>query len=290
MDDLDLNIQNYDLEDILNLFKLNYQFTEQNLKQAYKTVLKTHPDKSGLDKEVFLFFKKAYSVLSKIYKFRNRKKECAHQQDYSADVDTEKALLLKKLDGKSVKDFNKWFNTMFEKTKVSDNAVDNGYGDWYKNGEVEDQKKVGLQDMEGEFEKRKNECKALVVKKDLMEMGSNSGYNLSRDAPDEYSSDIFSKLKYEDLKKAHTETVIPVTKEDFEKTKKFKSVESYKRHRASQLTAPPSLQQSRNFLKKRDSQTNEIETRRVYSILKIDEEVARSNEKWWGHLKRLGNI
>lgn len=58
MDDLDLNIQNYDLEDILNLFKLNYQFTEQNLKQAYKTVLKTHPDKSGLDKEVFLFLKK----------------------------------------------------------------------------------------------------------------------------------------------------------------------------------------------------------------------------------------
>ena len=37
MDDLDLNIQNYDLEDILNLFKLNYQFTEQNLKQAYKS-------------------------------------------------------------------------------------------------------------------------------------------------------------------------------------------------------------------------------------------------------------
>ena len=142
MDDLDLNIQNYDLEDILNLFNLNYQFTEQNLKQAYKTVLKTHPDKSGLDKEVFLFFKQAYSVLSKIYKFRNRKKECAHQQDYKADVDTEKALLLKKLDGKSVKDFNKWFNTMFEKTKVSDNAVDNGYGNWYKNGKVEDQKKL----------------------------------------------------------------------------------------------------------------------------------------------------
>ena len=45
---------------------------------------------------------------------------------------------------------------MFEKTKVSDNAVDNGYGNWYKNGKVEDQKKVGLQDMESEFEKRKN--------------------------------------------------------------------------------------------------------------------------------------
>ena len=50
---------------------------------------------------------------------------------------------------------------------------------------------------------------------------------------------------YEDLKKAHTETVVPVTREDFERTKKFKSVESYRRHRAAQLSAPPSLQQSR---------------------------------------------
>ena len=289
MDDLDLNIQNYDLEDILNLFKLNYQFTEQNLKQAYKTVLKTHPDKSGLDKEVFLFFKKAYAVLSKIYHFRNRKKECAHEQDYSVDIDTEKALLLKKLDGKSVKDFNKWFNTMFEKTRVSDNAVDKGYGDWYKNGEVENQKQISLQDMEGEFEKRKTQCKALVVKKDLMEMGSSSGYTLSREAPEEYSSEVFSKLKYEDLKKAHTETVVPVTREDFEKTKKFKSVESYKRHRSEQLSGPPSLQQSRAFLKKKESHSNETETRRIYSILKRDEEVERSNTKWWGHLRRLDN-
>ena len=146
-----------------------------------------------------------------------------------------------------------------------------------------------MSDMASEFEKKKNQCKALVVKKDLIEMGGNSGYNLSRDAPEEYSSDIFSKLRYEDLKKAHTETVVPVTREDFEKTKKFKSVESYKRHRAAQLSAPPSLQQSRAFLKKKETQTNEIETRRIYSILKRDEEVAKSNEAWWGHLKQLGN-
>ena len=70
---MDLDIENYDLDDILNLFKLNYQFDEKDLKAAYRIVLKTHPDKSGLDKEVFLFFKKAYEVLEKIYKFRNRK-------------------------------------------------------------------------------------------------------------------------------------------------------------------------------------------------------------------------
>ncbi len=289
MEDLDLNIQNYDLEDILNVFKLNYQFTEAELKGAYKMVLKTHPDKSGLKKEVFLFFKQAYSVLSKIYYFRHRRKECAHQTNYTVETDEEKAKLLHKLDGKSVKDFNKWFNKMFEKTRVSDDSVDKGYGDWYKNGEVDPAKKISMNDMASEFEKKKNECKALVVKRDVMEIGAQSGYNLSRDAPQEYSSEIFSKLNYEDLKKAHTETVVPVTKEDFERTKKFKSVESYRRHRAAQLSAPPSLQQSRAFLRKKELESSEMETRRVYSILKRDEEVAQNNEKWWGHLRLLGN-
>ena len=137
--------------------------------------------------------------------------------------------------------------------------------------------------------KKKAECKAMVVKKDLLEMGGNSGYNLSRDAPEEYSSGIFSKLQYEDLKKAHTETVVPVTKEDFERIKKFKNVESYKRHRAEQLNAPPSLQQSRAFLKKKAMQSNETETRRIYSIFKRDEEVAKNSEIWWSHFKQLDN-
>ena len=41
-------------------------------------------------------------------------------------------MLLKKLNGKSVRDFNKWFNEMFEKTKVSDKENETGYGDWFK--------------------------------------------------------------------------------------------------------------------------------------------------------------
>ena len=69
MEALDLDIENYDLEDILNLFKLTYHFDEGELKGAYRIVLKTHPDKSGLEKDVFLFFKQAYSVLKKIYYF-----------------------------------------------------------------------------------------------------------------------------------------------------------------------------------------------------------------------------
>ena len=287
MEDLDLDIQNYDLEDILNVFKLNYQFTEKDLKGAYRIALKTHPDKSGLDKDVFLFFKSAYDIVSKVFYFRNRKHNSAHNTSYTTEVNEEHGLLLKKIEGKSVKQFNTWFNKMFEKTRVSDDEDDSGYGDWYKNHHDPEEKSVSLQDFGNAFEKKKRECKALVVKKDLTEMCSQGGYNLNRDGPSEYSSDIFSKLQYEDLKKAHTETVVPVTLEDFENTKKFKTVDSYRQFRAGQNTGPASLQQSRNYLKQKANNSTEADSRRIYSILKRDEEVAKNNEKWWGHLKQL---
>ena len=34
---------------------------------------------------------------------------------------------------------------------------------------------------------------------------------------------------------------------------------------------------------------NEIDSRRIYNILKRDEEVERVNKKWWSHLKQLKN-
>ena len=43
----------------------------------------------------------------------------------------------------------------------------------------------------------------------------------------EFSSDLFSRLPFQDLQKAHTETVIPVTDEDYNIIPKFKNVNEY---------------------------------------------------------------
>ena len=110
MDDFDLDIDNYQLEDILNLFHLDYKFDRDSMKKAKAMALKTHPDKSGLSKDFFLFFMKAYKMLEAIYEYRYKKEQCAKNQKYKADIDTENKQLLKKLDGKSAKEFNKWFN------------------------------------------------------------------------------------------------------------------------------------------------------------------------------------
>ena len=286
MENLDLNIQNYELEDILKLFKLPADFTQEHLKNAYRISLKTHPDKSGLEPRFFIFFQKAYSILEKIFHFRNKKKTTS--TEYVPEVlNGENANLLRKLDGKSISEFNKWFNELFEKTRVSDNENDTGYGDWYNNYKDKHEPKIAKQDFGREFEKKKKECKALVVKEELYEMGGNSGYSLDREGPKEYSSDLFSNLQYEDLKKAHTETVIPITKDDFDNKKKFKNLENYKRYRSEQNTAPLSLKQSEQYLREKENKINEYDTRRVYNIIKKDEEVEKANSRWWGALKLL---
>ena len=58
-----LNIHMYSLAEILNLFDLDYEFDVEGLKRAKKKVLMLHPDKSKLDPEYFLFYKKAYGHL-----------------------------------------------------------------------------------------------------------------------------------------------------------------------------------------------------------------------------------
>ena len=72
MNNIDLNINNYEYEDILNLFQIKYDFGEKELKQAKQKVLMMHPDKSGLNKDYFLFFSSAFKTLHSIYEFREK--------------------------------------------------------------------------------------------------------------------------------------------------------------------------------------------------------------------------
>ena len=53
---MDLDIQNYSLEEIMNLFKIPLNFDVGDLKRAKKLVLMSHPDKSNLPSEYFLFY------------------------------------------------------------------------------------------------------------------------------------------------------------------------------------------------------------------------------------------
>ena len=290
MEDFDLDIDNYDLEDILNLFHLDYKFDEGKMKKAKLIALKTHPDKCGLPKDVFLFFMKAYKMLEAIYEFRCKKEKCAKNQKYVAEIDTENKELLRKLDGKSAKDFNKWFNEMFEKVKVKDEDVDTGYGSWFKsNDDVDEEKVKSIAGMNEAFEKKKEKSRALILHEEISDMDGRGGYNLTREKPKQYSSDMFSNLPYQDLKKAHTETVVPVTIKDYMAKPRFESVESYVRYREQNRPDMISLEQSRQMIRDRNIKNDRQNTERAFRLIKRDEEIAKSNKEWWSHLKQLKN-
>ena len=290
MDDFDLDIDNYGLEDILNLFHLDYKFEKSGMKKAKAMALKTHPDKSGLSKDFFLFFMKAYKMLEAIYEYRCKKEQCAKKQKYTAEVNTENKQLLKKLDGKSAKEFNKWFNDMFEKVRVKDEDVDTGYGAWFKSNEdITDEKVKSVSAMGDVFERRKKESKALIKHNGIRDLEIGAGYGLTREKPMEYASGIFSNLQYEDLKKAHTETVVPVTMEDYLAKPRFENVESYVRYREKNRPDMVSLEQSKKMMRERNMQNDKINTERAFRLIKRDEEIGQANQKWWANLKQLKN-
>jgi hypothetical protein len=121
---MDLDITNYDYDDILKLFKLSNQFTIEDLKKAKKQVLSSHPDKSGLDKSYFLFFSSAYKILFNIYNFREKHSSTTnlnnYNENYNADKDEFNALLIQKVtSNKSSTQFNTWFNEQFESFKIT---------------------------------------------------------------------------------------------------------------------------------------------------------------------------
>ena len=290
MDDFDLEIENYDLREILNLFKLDYNFDNVDLKRAQKIALKTHPDKSNLPKEYFMFFMKAFQIVQQIYYYRYKKFQDSKKKDYKVDINKENKALLKSLDGKSVKEFNEWFNEAFEKVKVQDKNQDSGYGDWLRSDkDIHDFKDAKMNDFERLFEKRKSECKSLIIRKDINELEQQSGYMLERNKPENYESNMFSKLQFDDLKKAHTQTVVPVTRSDFLNKEQFDSLDSYKRHRAQQNLRTLSREEARVYLANKQMMEGKTNTQRAYNLLKQDEEMEAANKKWWSHLKQLKN-
>lgn len=292
MEQLDLNIDNYDLSDILDLFKLDINFNKSDLKTAYKITLKTHPDKSQLDKKYFLFFSKAFKILKYIYDFTHKNETCVYTHDkgqiYYINENKTNKLLVDKI--KNTPNFNKWFNETFEKVKIQDEEDDNGYNDWFTSTEDINIDNISSPaDMASAFDKKKRQAKALVVHTGVQDINSgSSGYNLIRETPTNYSSDIFSSLKYEDLKKAHTETVVPVNNDDFHNRKHFRNTDELirYRHKNSKILSENETQE---LYKQQQQIKNKNNINRAYKLTKQYDEIKKANKKWWGSLQLLSN-
>jgi hypothetical protein len=307
MENLDLNIDNYNLNDILNLFNINYNFDENDMKYAKKTVLKSHPDKSGLDKKYFLFYTKAYKYLYFIYDFRKKKydnndiinnleklqlEDTEYENILSSSEKKETIKLLNNT--KEIKDnFNEWFNTMFEQHKITSDYENDGYGNWlndnnnFKNSEHCD----NISKMNETINKIKKDKYSIIQHNDVVELYSNNNNfsDLLNDKMDDYSSDVFNKFGYNDLRKAHEETLIPIS--DNIKRKEFNSVGDYEIFRKQQETQEIvySMEESKKILEDNKNSNNIISNQRAFRLAKQDDEIQKNNDKFWSKLKLLTN-
>jgi len=289
--ELDMNIDNYELQDLLDLFHLDYNFNEEDLKKTKKTVLMTHPDKSNLSKEYFLFFSAAYKIIYSIYEFRYKSIHQAQNSNikankYTTEKDEEREMLLNNL--KQQPNFNKIFNDLFEKYNIKDNETEGGYGDWLKSEEDLDNTRTTMNEMNEKFELKKKKVQSIIVHKDVEEMDSGNGhFELTRDKPEYYSSSLFSSLQYEDLKKAHVESVIPVTQEDYQNRKKFRNVDEMQRYNAEQNSEPLSLKQANDYLNQKKSYQDKNDVSRAFKLAKQDEQARKANVGWMSGFKQL---
>jgi hypothetical protein len=377
MESLDLNIDNYNLPDILALFNLPTLFNEDDLKRARLAVLKTHPDKCQLPKEYFLFFTKAYRIIHQIYTIRhpatnehytervertprassavpslrciakdtlnapyisvdggaaaasaaktlvdyNRlmKKE-GFQPDNTDEYGKETHERMKRRldemmtgtngnkDTAKVSEFNQWFNEKFDQYRLKDDEVETGYDAWFR-GTADTDAAIAenaAEDDSGSWadkvarlNQRKQELRnkyALVERTELEYAGDAGGgaggYDLTRERPQEYSSGIFGNLRYEDLKKAHTETVIPVTEEDYYKTKRFNNVnelQTFRDQSRRDIHKQTSKAEQEQIYQQAKMRQEEEDTRRAFILAKQDEISRDIHKKLYSDMFRLEN-
>tara|TARA_B100001093_G_scaffold76612_3_gene67494 strand:+ start:18161 stop:19066 length:906 start_codon:yes stop_codon:yes gene_type:complete len=258
-----LDIHMYSLDELLELFGLNYDLTIQDLKKAKKKVVSVHPDKSQLDAKYFLFYKKAYEIIVQFYENQNKhKKTLINDEVYDPGSqgglnDSTDKEIFKTINNMSKASFQSKFNKMFEEN--NNNKPDPTKNEWFtnENNQYEITEKVNTKNMGYALEKIK-EKQNTIVKYNGVEslyVNSDSGNKLYEDDDNGYvTTDPFGKLKFDDLRKVHKDqTVLMVSEKDIRNIPQYSSVDQYNRARGAQKISPLDKKEAEKIL----SQQNE---------------------------------
>jgi hypothetical protein len=271
--DMDLNLDNYTIDDLYKLFDID-ALDDESMKHAKRIVLKTHPDKSGLDSQYFLFFSRAYKRLYGIMEFQNKSSSVKTRTDV---VHADNAIILNNTFGDDTQRFNKWFNEQFNKYNEIN---DEGYGDWLKTDDgITASSVTNKQEMASEFERQKKRVQALSIYNGVQDTyARTSGAQLSQTS--DYTTD-----EYTDLKKAYMESVIPVTEDDYNSVKKYRNVDELKNDRLQD--APFDKQTSQHILFNSSKRMDDESAALAFHYAKQTEKAKQNNSLVWSNLKQL---
>lgn len=230
-----LDVNSYNLEELFQLLNLPLNPSKEEMLVAKRRVLMFHPDKSNLPNEYFLFYKKAFDIALKYYDEQNKQNREITPQNttYIPSQDEEETERIKKTISKmSGGNFSQNFNEIFEKNMVDKKEYKNT---WFQ----EDKPTIEIpksKDISQAFQEMKKNTHSLIAYKGVQDYTYSAGnqfYDDDDENENDYiSSDPFSKLKFEDLRKVHKDqTIFSVSENDFNNVKQYNSVDHYKRER-----------------------------------------------------------
>jgi hypothetical protein len=269
----DLNIHNYSYPDLLRLFNIP-SIEKPHLKRAYKITMMTHPDRSGLPKDYFLFFVKAYRILHTIAN-QEQKRET---NIYDTTVPPVDVAIIN--DFISSPDFNTRFNKQFEALDIQDEDQQSGYENWLRNTDNKpvSRKPANVRDMNNLLEQeREKQIQHFGKTNAIVTIGDNSSYDLLRKRTPYYDSDIFSSLPYQDLKKAHEESLIRVHPDDGLKHMHM-NMNTYQKKRHD---LPSTFHTS--------EPNTEEQIQHSFELAKQEEHQKRIRKSWWSSFQQITN-
>lgn len=248
-----LNITSYSFMELLGLFDITtIDISSEQLKMAKKKVLMTHPDKSKLPSEYFLFYKKAFEIIANYYNNNNKiNHQITHENTtYSTAPPLRHEQVTKAIEKLSNKEFHAKFNEIFEKNMASKPNPEKNEWFYKPNSQFDIKEPVNHKNMGVIIENIKEQNRGIVKYRGVETMYSNTGgasssYSIGfgGDVDEEDDSyvncDIFSKLKYDDLRKVHKEqTVFLVSEKDYDGSK-YSSIDNYNKQRENSSLLKP---------------------------------------------------
>lgn len=296
LNNLDLELDHYSLEDLYNLFNIPGQLSENALKNAKQIVYKMHPDKSQLDPKYFRFFSAAYKRIFNIFEFQNKsqnKRPTTNDEDYydESNKNVLNNMFETNKDLKDPKNFNSWFNEKFEKHSkdiLEDDGGKKGYGDWLKSDEglysVNDN--ITKANMNDAFERQKKQIQSLTVYQGINDSFSSFSGSLLGDQSDNFTGSN-GALGYTDLRQAHIESVIPVTQEDYDRMPKYKTLSEYKARRDNVDTSPLSEQESERILLQQGRELEQQSAALAYRYAQQSERARQNNQSFFTDIRQI---
>lgn len=252
---LNININDYSIEQLYSLFKLSPETaTESALKDAKRKVLSLHPDKAGSQyQQHFIFYMNALNRVAEHSEIHNRDETSRKKMQsgmetgfhYENDArnmykDANYTNNIKQMAQTMTKtgEFNRNFNEAYD--KFVKKPIDHSRYQWF-NQETpvyETGKPASAKDIAQNIDavRAQQQQYQLAIHRGVQELNGSSSVGAHGLYDDDemirgstyVSSNPFSKLKYDDLRKVHKdETVFTVSEQDYSNMPKYRNVNEY---------------------------------------------------------------